>query len=126
MSIASPYSCPLRRAPKSGALRPVSGMSAGTASVIGFIRDVHGRQALRNLVAAYADGATCEGGVQRVLTMSLERLEDQWLASRLPRSALAVFWDENGAWVLLLLLLVGVPGLFILPIRMRTSQPGSN
>lgn len=92
---------------------------AQSASLIGFIRDTRGRQALHDLLAAYVDGATCEGGVQRVLIRSLEQLESDWIQSLAPRSRLGVFWDENGAWIILLLLLVGFPLLFLNPARVR-------
>lgn len=92
-----------------------------SASVVDFIRDVHGRQAIRDLIAAYADGAMCEGGVQRVLGSSFERLEGQWLDSLAPRSSWATFWDENGAWVILALLFVGLPFLFIVPPRSQAA-----
>ncbi|MBN1937114.1 MAG: hypothetical protein JW934_20820 [Anaerolineae bacterium] len=95
---------------------------AQSASLINYIRDVYGRQALRDLVAAYADGATCDGGVQRVLNMSLERLNHDWLDTLSPRSMWAAFWIDNAAWLILLVLLIGVPFLFALPHRTRVRQ----
>ncbi|MBN1579091.1 MAG: hypothetical protein JXA89_00195 [Anaerolineae bacterium] len=92
---------------------------AQSASLIGFIRDTQGRQKLHDLLAAYADGATCEGGVQRVLARSLDRLESDWIESLAPRSKLGVFWDENGAWVILFFVLVGFPAFFLIPARVR-------
>jgi len=96
---------------------------AQSASVVAFIRDRYGRQAVQDLVAAYADGATCEGGVQRVLDHSLDRLESQWLDSLAPRSPWSVFWQEKGAWVILALLLAGLPLLFINPSPIKPTQP---
>ncbi len=92
---------------------------AQSASVVNFIRDAYGRQALRDLVTAFADGATCEGGVQRVLSVSLDRLQRQWRDSLLPRSPWSVFWQENGAWLILLALMTGLPLLFIYTPRQR-------
>ncbi len=87
---------------------------AQSASLIDYIRDVYGRQALRDLLAAYADGATCGGGVQRVLGISLERLEYAWLDSLLPHSGWVAFWVDNAPWLILLVLTVGIPFLFVL------------
>jgi hypothetical protein len=92
---------------------------AQSASLINFVRDTKGRQTLHDLIAAYADGATCEGGVQRVLRGSLDRLESQWVGSLAPRSKWAVFWDKNGAWAILFLLLAGFPFFFAMPARTR-------
>lgn len=82
---------------------------AESASVVGYIRDVYGRQALRALVAAYADGATCEGGVQRALGFSLDHLDRTWREYTAPQGAWRRFWAHNGAWVLLLVMLAVLP-----------------
>lgn len=81
---------------------------AQSASVVDYVRDLYGRQALKDLVAAYADGATCDGGVQRVLGFSLDHLEASWREHLAPRSGLSVFWQENGAWIILLALFAGI------------------
>jgi hypothetical protein len=95
-----------------------------SASVVGYIRDLHGRQALRDLVAAYADGATCDGGVQRVFGFSLDRLDLSWHEYMAPRSAWTVFWEGNGAWVILAVLFAGMPLLFLRPPRRRKARDG--
>jgi hypothetical protein len=99
---------------------------AESASIINFVRDRHGRQTLRDLVAAYADGATCEGGVQRVLKSSLDRLEARWREALAPRSKWIVFWEENGAWVILFVLFTAFPLLFIIPSRTQTPSARPN
>jgi len=94
---------------------------AKSAGVIDFIRDRYGRQALRDLVAAYVDGASCEGGVYRVLGTTLDGLEDKWQASLAPQGALASFWEQSGAY-LILILVIALPLLvFILPSRARPT-----
>jgi len=95
-----------------------------SASVVGYVRDLHGRQALRDLVAAYADGATCDGGVQRVFGFSLERLDLSWREHMAPRNAWTVFWEGNGAWVILVVLFAGMPLLFLHPSRRRKVRDG--
>jgi hypothetical protein len=92
---------------------------AESASVITYIRNRYGRQALRDLVAAYGDGATCEGGVQRVLALSLDRLQAQWSQSLAPQSGWRLFWQNSGAWVVLLALLFLVVLALVIPVRAR-------
>jgi hypothetical protein len=72
---------------------------AQSASVVGFIRDHYGRQGLARLIAAYADGASCRGGVERALGVSLEGLETQWRASLQPRNKWLVFLEKAGPWL---------------------------
>ena len=72
---------------------------AQSASVVGFIRDHYGRQGLTRLIAAYADGASCRGGVERALGVSLEGLETQWRASLQPRNKWLVFLEQAGPWL---------------------------
>jgi hypothetical protein len=72
---------------------------AQSASVVGFIRDHYGRQDLTRLIAAYADGASCRGGVERALGVSLEGLETQWRASLQPRNKWLVFLEQAGPWL---------------------------
>jgi hypothetical protein len=87
---------------------------AQSASVIDAIRDLYGRRALRDLIAAYADGATCEGGVQRVFDISLERLELVWREYKAPQGRLSLFWEQNASLIVLALFL-SAPVLFVLP-----------
>jgi hypothetical protein len=96
---------------------------AESASVIGYIRDRYGRRALRDLVAAYGDGATCEGGVQRVLSLSLDRLQAQWSQSLAPQSGWRTFWKDSGAWVILLILSLLIVVPFVIPVRGRMARP---
>ncbi len=96
---------------------------AESASVIGYIRDRYGRRALRDLVAAYGDGATCEGGVQRVLSLSLDRLQAQWSQSLAPQSGWRTFWKDSGAWAILLFLSLLIVVPFVIPVRRRMVRP---
>ena len=95
---------------------------AESASVISYIRDRYGRRALRDLVSAYGDGATCEGGAQRVLSLSLDRLQAQWSQSLVPQSGWRLFWKESGAWLILLALSSLIPLLFVIPRRTRIAH----
>jgi hypothetical protein len=60
---------------------------------------------------AYADGASCGGGVQGALNVSLNGLETAWRASLEPQAPWRALVDQVGVWVglWLLSLLVAVP-----------------
>jgi hypothetical protein len=51
---------------------------AESASVVSYIRKAYGPQGLTQLLKTYAEGADCEGGVQRALNISLADLESAW------------------------------------------------
>jgi hypothetical protein len=72
---------------------------AQSASVVHFIRDHYGRQGLARLITAYAEGASCRGGVERALGVSLEGLETQWRTSLQPRNKWLVFLEKAGPWI---------------------------
>lgn len=96
---------------------------AQSASVIDLIQDRYGRRRLRQLFAAYGDGATCEGGVYRVLGVSLEGLEAQWRASLVPQSPWAYFWERNGAYLALIgVLALPIPLVLLSRWRRRASR----
>jgi hypothetical protein len=97
---------------------------AESASVIGYIGDRHGLHAVRDLIAAYVDGATCEGGVYRVLGITLDGLEARWRADLAPQAGWGTFWRANGAWIILLLLITAFPLAFLLPLRARAAALG--
>ncbi len=92
---------------------------AQSASLIQYIQARYGDQTLREFIAAFADGADCKSGVTRVLQMSLEDLNQDWLRRQQPRSPFIQFWLDNGLWLLLLIGGFGVAGLLLL-------APGKN
>ncbi len=84
---------------------------AQSASVVRFIRQQYGGDAIRRLLAAYADGASCTSGVEDALGISFSRLESDWLADLSPTTGWQVWMDRGGVWIGLWLLsiLVAVP-----------------
>jgi hypothetical protein len=84
---------------------------AQSGSVVQFIRDQYGAGGIRALLAAYADGASCAGGVQDALDVSLSSLETAWRASLEPQAPWRASVEQIGVWVglWLLSLLVTVP-----------------
>jgi hypothetical protein len=55
---------------------------AQSESVVQYISDRFGSVGLQNLMAVYADGATCDAGISRALGVPMDTLEGQWLESR--------------------------------------------
>ena len=90
---------------------------AQSAALVQYMRNEYGTQALRELVAAYADGAGCDGGVRRVLGISMEELEMHWLARERPVSPMAQFLRMNGLWVALAGGGFLIMGLLLIPLR---------
>ena len=84
---------------------------AQSGSVVQFVRQRYGAQGIRALLTAYADGASCEGGVQEALNISFSGLETAWQASLEPQASWRVLVKQIGIWVglWLLSLLVAVP-----------------
>jgi hypothetical protein len=87
---------------------------AQSASFIRYIQGRFGSQALRDLSAAYADGLSCESGVNHVFGESLADLNQEWLRHEQPRSPFVQFWLNNGFWLLLLTGGFGLAGLLII------------
>jgi hypothetical protein len=103
---------------------------AQSESVVRYVRGRFGAQRLNTLLAAYADGAACQAGVQNVLGLSLAELEADWLRDVI-RADPATFRLRALAPWLLLAALVGLgPGLFLLltfsarRTPARTAGPG--
>jgi hypothetical protein len=92
---------------------------AASASVVSYIRDMYGRERLRDLVAAYGDGATCEGGVRRVLGLSLNQLYARWCRSIAPGSTWTGFWRDNGPWLILVAALGTIPATLWITSRTK-------
>ena len=84
---------------------------AQSGSLVQFIRERYGAQGIRALLAAYANGASCAGGVQEALDISLSGLETAWQASLDPQAPWRAWVKQTGIWVglWLLSLLVAVP-----------------
>jgi len=83
---------------------------AQSASLVRFVRDFYGEQALAGLVSAHADGLSCRGAVDRVLGLSLEQLDSRWRAYLGAQTPQAALWRAAAPWLLLVL----VSGLILL------------
>jgi hypothetical protein len=98
---------------------------AQSESVMRYIQDHFGSDGVRNLLTTYADGASCDMGVERALGISLDDLETRWqadlshdmLTQNDPVIALLPWAALLGLSILLALLLI-VP-----PNRTATQEP---
>ena len=98
---------------------------AQSGSLVRFIREQYGAQGIRALLAAYANGAGCAGGVQEALDVSLSGLETAWQASLEPQAPWRAWVKQIGVWVglWLLSLLVAVPMIGGLRRRHQNTEP---
>lgn len=90
---------------------------AQSASWVSYIQQNYGNEALSALINAYADGASCESGLQRILALSNDEFQQEWLARVQPVSPLARFLRANGLWMALAGGGFLIMGLLLLPLR---------
>jgi hypothetical protein len=84
----------------------------------------YGSAGIQALLAAYRDGATCSGGVERALNITLPALELKWRAAQQPGPSsptTAVPTSSAAAGVLPWLLLIGVVALPLIVILVWRS-----
>lgn len=97
---------------------------AQSASLIRYVQTQYGDHTVRQMIAAFADGADCETAVQRTMNLSLAELNREWLRNQQPRSPLAQFWASNSLWLLLIAGGFVISGLLVLAPR-RASRNAS-
>jgi hypothetical protein len=68
---------------------------AQSKSVVRYILDRWGPAKMNELLLAYRDGATCEGGVQRELNLSLPELQADWQSDVLEASPFTKFVSDT-------------------------------
>ena len=86
---------------------------AQSTSLVDYILNRYGDQALAELISSYADGAECESALLQTLGITLDDLEEAWLDSQRARSVPGQFFAEFGLWLLLLLASLVLTGLLI-------------
>jgi len=84
---------------------------AQSASLVGYVRDRYGNAGIRALLAAYADGAGCEGGIIQALDTTPQRLELAWRAYLVGASGWTVWLSDHTPWLVFwgLSLLLALP-----------------
>ncbi len=99
---------------------------AQSASVVSFLREEYGSRVIRELLAAYADNATCEAGVSRVLDKRLGGLDAAWRADLTRQGQLSIALNDSTLWLALWLLtvLLAAPLVGVLRRRDRGQERG--
>jgi hypothetical protein len=94
---------------------------AQSASIVAYLREKHGSQVIRDLLAAYAENVSCEAGVTRVLGKNLKGLESAWRAHLTDQGQIVSALSDSAVWLALWLLtaLLALPLLGVL--RRRTA-----
>jgi hypothetical protein len=86
-----------------------------------FIRNRY-PEGIRKLLGAYAGGATCSGGVEQGLGLTLGALELMWRASLGPQGAWLTLANSIGAWALLAVMV----SLALVPLAfVRRKKPAA-
>jgi hypothetical protein len=82
---------------------------AESRSFTNYLRTTYGSTKLLDLARSYADGVTCERGVELVYGTSLVQLEFRWKQSVLGQGALGAAIGNMFPYLLLLCLVLGIP-----------------
>lgn len=84
---------------------------AQSGSVVTFIREEFGATGVRQLLAAYADGASCKSGVMEGLGVPFQQLEEDWRMNLNPAAGWLAIVRKASFWIALSVigLLLAVP-----------------
>lgn len=93
---------------------------AQSASLVRYIRERYGGEGIRTLLAAYADGAGCEGGIIQALDTTPQRLQFAWRAQLTGLSGWMTWLSENKIW----LVMWGISLLLTLPMMGQLRHQG--
>lgn len=77
--------------------------SAQSKSFVEYILERYGEQTLSELVTTYIEGDACEIGIKRIIGITMEELESDWLQSQQEQNPIANFISNYGIWFLLLI-----------------------
>lgn len=86
---------------------------AESASLVRYILDRWGSAKMKSLLSAYRDGATCEGGVQRELNVSLLELQTDWQRDVLNSNPTTNFLRNAVPWLVIFVPVALIIALFI-------------
>jgi hypothetical protein len=97
---------------------------AQSASVVAYLREQYGSQVLHDLLMAYADNASCEAGVTRVLGKNLKGLETAWRADLAQQGQVSIALREGAVWLALwiLITLLALPFVGVLQGRKKPAS----
>ncbi len=95
---------------------------AQSTSLTRYLQQQYGTSSLDRLVDAYADGLTCERGVQSVFGSSLAQLEQEWRTATFGENAVANAFSNLLPWLVLAGLALATPlGLMLRSWRKRPA-----
>lgn len=92
---------------------------AQSASVVQYIRERYGNQAIRDLLSAYADGASCDLGVERALGLTIDGLDSTWRARLTGQPQVAVALNDSVVWLALWLMVAALALPLLGTVRKR-------
>ena len=92
---------------------------AQSGSLLDFVAERYGDSKISDLLAAYADGASCDGGVLRVLQTDLSGLQAEWERTELRTNPLSNLVRSSLPALLLLLLPALSLAALALPLRRK-------
>ncbi|MDI6696995.1 MAG: peptidase MA family metallohydrolase [Anaerolineales bacterium] len=100
---------------------------AQSTSFTRYLHGVYGVSGMHDLVAAYANGLSCERGVQKALGRSLSQLERNWRSETLAEDMNAAALDNLRPWWILLGVVLIAPLILVAArwLQLRLS-PNSN
>jgi hypothetical protein len=96
---------------------------AESEAVVRYIDRQFGAEGINRLLVEYANGASCQEGVQTSLGIPLAELETRWLAVVAPVDSPAQRWQAWAPWVLLAGLILLAPLTFLLAAFGRGRRP---
>lgn len=93
---------------------------AQAASFTRYLYDRFGSAKINELVNSYANGVSCENGIQSTLGITLTQLESQWRREGLKQNVALEVFQNLLPWLALLVLILGTP-LVLVIYRLSTS-----
>ena len=93
---------------------------AESASLVRYILDQWGQTKMKSLLNAYRDGATCEGGVQRELNVSLLELQSDWQSKALKSDPTTNSLLNAVPWLIIFAPVALIIALFVFVPKQKT------
>ncbi len=93
---------------------------AQAASFTRYIYERFGSAKINALIDSYANGVSCEHGIQATLGLSLSQLESQWRKEALEQNITYKVFQNLLPWLALVVLILGTPLIFVI-YRLRTT-----
>jgi hypothetical protein len=92
---------------------------AQSASFTRYLYDQFGEPGFNRLMAAYASGMSCEGGIEQALGTKLDRLETGWRSETFKDLTIARIYQEFLPWLVLLVVILAGPVILVISIIRR-------